>query len=125
LIVDTDILIWYLRGNENAKSFIEKKIPFSISVITYMELIQGTRNKKELKILNKQLQKWNTKILHITPEISARALFLVEEYSLSHSMELADALIGASAIQCNEQLCTANYKHYNHISNIDILKFEP
>jgi predicted nucleic acid-binding protein len=49
LIIDTDVIIWYLRGDEAAKRVIEQNIPFSISVITYMELIQGMINKDEMK----------------------------------------------------------------------------
>lgn len=39
LIIDTDVIIWNLRGNLNAKKIINKNIPFSISVVTYMELV--------------------------------------------------------------------------------------
>lgn len=48
MIVDTDVLIWYLKGNENALEAIEELNKFSISVVTYIELVQGMRNKKEL-----------------------------------------------------------------------------
>ena len=33
LILDTDVLIWYLRGNEKAKELIHRCIPFSISKV--------------------------------------------------------------------------------------------
>jgi len=45
LIIDTDVLIWYLRGNEHAKQIVEAALPFSISVVTYMELVQGMKNR--------------------------------------------------------------------------------
>ena len=48
MIIDTGVLIWYLRGNEKAFKTIENLESFSISVVTYMELVQGMRNKKEL-----------------------------------------------------------------------------
>jgi len=48
MLVDTDVLIWYLKGNENAYQVIENSSNFFISVVTYMELVQGMRNKKEL-----------------------------------------------------------------------------
>jgi len=54
LIIDTDVLIWYLRGNINAKSIVEKNIPFSISAVTYMELIQGMKDKIEFRKFQKQ-----------------------------------------------------------------------
>jgi hypothetical protein len=59
LIVDTDVLIWYLRGNEKAFNTIENLERFSLSVVTYMELVQGMRNKNELNSLRQALHAWN------------------------------------------------------------------
>jgi len=88
MIIDTDVIIWYFKGNKNALNVIKKYTPFGISVITYMELIQGMRNKNELQMLNKYLNKWNVKILQINENISTGAMSLVENYYLSHSLEL-------------------------------------
>jgi predicted nucleic acid-binding protein len=49
----------------------------------------------------------------------------VETYSLSHSMELADAIIAATSLNLNESLITGNDKHYKFIPNIKIKKFIP
>ena len=125
MIIDTDVLIWYLRGNEASKKVVEENIPFSISVITYMELIQGMINKTETKKFQKQLRSWNVNIIQIDKEISARAMFYVQEYALSHSMMLADALIGATAVQYAEVLLTANDKHYKYLPTIENTKFNP
>jgi predicted nucleic acid-binding protein len=125
LIIDTDIIIWYLKGNIRAKEIIEKSIPFSVSVVTYMELVQGMKSKNEFKLFQKQMKKWNIDIIHIDKEISSRAMFYIQEYSLSHSMMLADALIAATAVQNNEKLITANDKHYKYIPNIECVKFIP
>jgi predicted nucleic acid-binding protein len=124
LIIDTDVLIWYLRGNEKAKKVVESNIPFSISAVTYMELIQGMRNKEEFKIFQKQINKWNIDIIQIDKEISSRAVFYIQEYSLSHSMMIADALIAATVVQTNETLLTANDKHYKYIPSIECKRFE-
>jgi len=125
LIIDTDVIIWELRGNLNAKKIIHENIPFSISVITYMELVQGMRNKSELNLFIKQLTNWDVKIIQINHDISTRAMIYVEDYSLSHSMELADALIAATCVNNSEIILTANEKHYKHIPNIQLMKFKP
>ena len=65
MIIDIDVLIWYLRGNEKAKKAVEGSIPFAISAVTYMELIQGMENKEEFKMFQKQIQKWNTDVIVI------------------------------------------------------------
>ena len=125
MIIDTDVLIWYFKGNENALKVIKKCIPFSISVITYMELIQGMRNKNELHTLKKYFKKWNVKILQINENISERSMFLVENYYLSHSLELGDAIIGITARENQETLLTSNYKHYKIIQDLKIEIFKP
>lgn len=125
MIIDTDVLIWYLRGNEHAKRIVESTLPFSISVVTYIELVQGMKNKDEYRRFQKQLQSWNIEILHIDNDISSRATFYIQEYALSHSMCLADALIAATVIYHGETLLTANEKHYKFIPNLNCKRFEP
>ena len=125
MIIDTDVLIWYLRGNQNAKLIVEANIPFSISAVTYMELVQGMKDKVEFKKFQKQIKNWKTEIIHIDQEVSARAIFYVQEYFLSHSMQMADALIAATVVQASEILLSANDKHYKFIPNIELKKFIP
>ncbi len=123
ILVDTDVLIWYLRGNEKAYKTIEHLESFTISVVTYMELVQGMRNKKELNSLRQALRAWNCEILYITEEISAKAMFAVEQHFLSHAMQLADALIGATAIVHGLPLLTGNDKHYKIMKGLLIKRF--
>lgn len=90
-----------------------------------MELVQGMRNKDELRTLQKTLKQWNVKTIYVNEEISAKALFFVEEYFLSHSMQLADALIGATATMYGMTLITANDKHYKIIKELEMVVFRP
>jgi predicted nucleic acid-binding protein len=114
-----------MKGNENAYKAIENSGHFFISVVTYMELVQGMRNKNELNTLRRSLHAWNTKILYISEEISIKAMFFVEQHYLSHSIQLADALIGATAISHGLPILTGNDKHYKIVKDIQIKKFRP
>ena len=125
MIIDTDVLIWYMKGNEKAYKAIEKANNFFISVVTYMELVQGMRNKKELNSLRKSIHSWNAKVLYISEEISSKAMFYVEQHFLSHSLQLADALIGATAVAYSLPILTGNDKHYKIVKDIQIAKFRP
>ena len=125
LMIDSDILIWYMRGNQKAYKIIEEQNGFFISVVSYMELVQGMQNKKELTLFRKSLRSWNAKILYINEDISAKAMFFVEQHYLSHSIVLADALIGATAIANGLKLLTANIKHYKILKNIELQSFKP
>jgi predicted nucleic acid-binding protein len=125
MLIDTDVLIWYMRGNEKAFHVVENLDNFFISVIAYMEIVQGLRNKKELNYLRKALHGWNAQILYVSEEISAKAMFYVEQHFLSHSMQLADALIGATAIAYGFPLLTGNDKHYKVMKDLEIKRFVP
>ena len=123
MIIDTDVLIWYMKGNEKAYNLIENSPDFFISVVTYMELVQGMRNKNELNHLRKALKEWNSKILYLSEEISVKAMTFIEQYYLSHSIQLADALIGATAVVQGLPVLTGNEKHYRSIKELEIKKF--
>jgi hypothetical protein len=83
------------------------------------------RNRRELSLLLRQLRTWNAEIRQIDSNVSARAMFFVETYFLSHSTYLADALIAATAIEAGEELLTANRKHYQHFHAIRLQEFRP
>lgn len=125
MIIDTDVLVWHLRGNEKARDLVSEAIPFKISVVTYMELLQGMRNKKELNCLIRQLVRWEVEIVHINRDISIRAMIYMEQFLHSHSMALADALIAATCTGHSELLISGNERHYLHIPDIQLKKFTP
>lgn len=125
MLIDTDVLIWYMKGNRKAYEVIEETDQFFISVVTYIELVQGMRNKQELVLLRKALKKWNSKLLYINEEISIKAMFYIEQHYLSHSMQLADAMIGATAVTHGIPILTGNDKHYKNVNEIKIQRFRP
>jgi len=125
VLLDTDVIIWYLRGNKKAYELIHSLNVFAISAVTYMELVQGMKDKAELRQLKRTLKQWNVKTIYMNEEISALALFYVEEYFLSHSMQLADALIAATSSNYGLVLNTANDKHYKIINDLEINVFRP
>ena len=123
-LVDTDVFIWYLRGNEKARSLFHR-IDFAISAVTYMELIQGIRNKQELRVLKKMLHEWQIPILYLDEEITAKAMHSMESYFLSHSLQMADALIAATCFKHGLRLLSANDKHYRVFFELEIETFRP
>jgi predicted nucleic acid-binding protein len=116
-------MIWFYRGKSTAQQTISKNIPFSLSAVSYMEILQGIRNKNELNKLKHDLIQWETNIVQIDEEISENAIKLMEKYKLSHGLELGDALIASTALKNNETLITGNIKHYDYIPNINISPF--
>nr|VFJ69307.1 MAG: hypothetical protein BECKDK2373C_GA0170839_12134 [Candidatus Kentron sp. DK] len=125
MLLDTDVLIWYMRGDENARDLVDGLSDVTLSAVTYMELVQGMRNKVELAALDTALARWNAKPEAIGREISEHAVLLVRRYFLSHSLRMADALIAATALELNRPLITANDKHYRMIDGLDLVIFRP
>ena len=125
MLIDTDVLIWYFRGSRKACNVMESEEIFFLSVVTYIELVQGMRNKKELKCFRESLRNWNAQVLYISEEISSKAMFYVEQHFLSHSLQLSDALIGATAVAYGLPILTGNDKHYKIIKDIQIKKYRP
>lgn len=64
-------------------------------------------------------------IHEITPAISYHARQLVRQLALSHSMEMGDALIAATALAHNETLCTGNIKHFAPVNGLMLAPYSP
>ncbi len=56
MLIDTDVLSWYLRGNPKSYDLIENLNQFYISMVSYVELVQGMRNKEELVLFKKTIR---------------------------------------------------------------------
>ena len=125
MLIDSDVLIWLIRGHVGAAQRLGQISTWRISVVTYMELAQGCRDKAELARLKKGLAARNTDVLQVTPAISQCAAELVDLLALSHGMRLADALIGATAIEHGATLITANTRHFEAVQNLVIEGMNP
>ena len=99
MLIDTDVLIWMTRGHAGAAAKLQTMMPWRISAVTYMELVQGCRNKDELMRIKKGLAMCQTEILPLSAAVSDQAMQLIDTYALSHSLQLGDALIAATALE--------------------------
>lgn len=125
MLVDTDVLIWNLRGDQHAADVLDGMDGFYFSSVTYIELVQGVRNKTELRQLRQAIRFWGAKTVHVTEAISARACYLMEQHALADSLEMADALIAATALEMGLPLLTGNVKHYKKIEGVELEPFRP
>lgn len=125
MLFDTDVLIWVLRGNPKAAQAVDDCDRRSLSVVTYMELLQGARNKAEIRAIKAFLADIRFTPLPLTENIGHRASIYMEEYVLAESLSMADALIAATAIEANQPLISGNAKHYKAIQELDLKRFRP
>jgi predicted nucleic acid-binding protein len=126
VIVDTDVLIWYFRGNRGARDFIAD-LPYKermISALCVMELIQGCIDKSELKSVKEFIRLNFPRVIYPDEKIAEKAIVLLERYALSAGLRTVDALIAASAIFHKSALATANYRHFKGIEGLRVIRFE-
>lgn len=125
MLVDTDVLIWHFRGNPKAAYRLNGLPLLMISAITWMELLQGFRNRAEMLAVQKSLTQRQIQRLPLTPQITHQAIELMENLSLSHGLQLGDALIAATAITHDLPLLTANVKHFAAVRDLQLAPFLP
>ena len=77
-----------------------------------MEILRGCDNKEGLRNWKIFLKNFNISILPLSPEISTKAMYWFDEFSLSHGIEISDALIAATANTNNLALVTSNIKDF-------------
>ena len=111
LLIDTDVWIDYLRGRAEAIKFISQLPERAwISAISVAELYVGVREGRERDILAQLISTLD--VVELNAAIATRGGLLRRDYGRSHGVGLNDALIAATAIELDFQLCTLNIKHY-------------
>lgn len=116
-LVDTTVLIEYLRQDSVAQSFIKNNLPY-FSTVAKAELIQGARDKKELAIIIGFLK--DLEELTINERVATLAIKLTEKHYLSHHLLFLDAIIAATALEENLIFVTDNVKHFSFIPNLKL-----
>jgi len=120
LLCDTNIFIEIYRRNVAIWAALANigYNNIAVSDVTRGELFYGAINKAELKMICNDLDQ--VAVLHINEEISEMAVNLVEQYCLSHKLDIDDALIAATAIYYDIELFTLNTKDFKFIPNIKL-----
>ena len=106
LLLDSNILIDYLKGVEAARDLINSEQEKAISLITWMEVLVGTRTDEEFQIVEAWMGRFQ--IAEIDSKVARRAVYLRREYSL----RLPDAIIWASAQMRHSILVTRNTRDF-------------
>jgi predicted nucleic acid-binding protein len=111
ILVDTDVLVDFLRGNEHAVALV-RQFPdrIMLSPIVIAELYAGVEGKAEMAILEDFISLF--RIVPLTAEIAGIGGLYKRDFGKSHGVGLADALLAATADVENAELKTLNVKHY-------------
>jgi hypothetical protein len=125
VIFDTDVLIWFFRGNSKAARLLDSSHDREVSIVSLMELIQGARSREEVRVIRRFFPANGFRILPLTESISHLALTTMEDRAVSHGLRLADALIAATVRDTAGELATGNVRHFRAIPGIKVRAFRP
>lgn len=120
-LLDTTILIDFLRGDRKIAQYLQDLPLPTISIVTEAEIYQGAKNKNDLIQWEKFLTRFN--ILPITSEISRLGINLLKKYRLSHGLHILDALIIATSLVHHLTIITANIKDFHYVEGLKILSW--
>jgi len=120
MLIDSTIFIDYLRGKEEAKTFLNSP-PESLttSIIVVMEIIAGLYEKEEMEDFLLLVQELNIEIIHLSNSISQTAFLLFKNF-YRRGLGIADSLIAATAIEKKDKIATHNAKHFSSIKEVSL-----
>lgn len=111
VLVDTDIVIDFLRGDQQAISHLKAESDsLCFSAITVAEIYTGIKNRKEETEIERLFTIFP--VIAVTGEIAREAGKFVKLYRPSYSVQIPDALIAATCLLSDSQLHTLNVRHY-------------
>ena len=112
-LVDTSVLIDYLRGHQPAADLLEQECiiaPMHASEITRLEILAGMRATEEAGTLSLL----STLVWHpVDAQVAEEAGALGRKWLPSHQgIDSADLAIAATAIRSGSRLLTRNVRHF-------------
>jgi len=125
LIFDTDVLIWCFRGDRDAAQSIASWPDRAVSIVSVMEMLQGANSKDEIGRIRRFFPTHDLRVIPVNESISYLASNLIEELTLSRGLQLADALIAATARETGSVLVTANVRDFRAVPLRERKAFRP
>lgn len=129
LLLDTDMLSFYLkkveRVSKKAEVYLEEHKGFTMSVVTYYEVVRGLRYKKAIKQEERLASFWEKHtLLSVSKEVSDKAAALHATLKQKGvTIGDADILIASTALVHKLTLCTNNQKHFKHIEELRLVNW--
>ena len=110
-LLDTDVLVDFLRGYGKAVAFVNaQSFRIILSSIVVAELYAGVKEDAEQAVLENFVSLF--RIVPVSAEIAKAGGLYKRDYGKSHGVGLADAILAATAVAENAMLKTLNTKHY-------------
>lgn len=118
LVIDTDVLIDYLRDQALAVTWLEERAEqtLAVSAVTLAELYVGVREGEERQRLDAFAAAFD--VLQLDRPAAVQAGLWRRHYGRTHGTGLADALIAASVQSAGGTLVTLNRRHFPMLADV-------
>jgi len=117
ILPDTDVLVDFLRGHPKAVNFVNAHSSrIVLSAIVVAELYAGVKGDAEEATLDRFISLF--RVVPVDSGIARTGGLYKRDYSKSHGVGLADAIIAATAESGNAALKTLNTRHYPMIQGL-------
>jgi predicted nucleic acid-binding protein len=111
ILLDTDVLVDYFRGETGAVAFVQAHADrIILSAIVVAELYAGVKGEAEQAVLDDFVSLFP--VVPISAAIAKTGGLNKRDYGKSHGVGLADAILAATAAAEQAELKTFNLKHY-------------
>jgi hypothetical protein len=118
-VIDTDVVVEYLRGNDQAAKFLEGlEGDLIMSTISVAELFSAVKGSEEMEALDQFMLAFQT--IPIDDQLARQAGLIRQAVHPSHGVGLADALIAATALWLGAELFTFNRRHYPMVEEVSL-----
>ena len=120
-LIDTNIFSEVFKANNAVLEFLKGlEGELVVDTTVFIECIQGSKSNREKAAIKRFLSAFP--LLPYNSDITRITIDLVDRYSNSHGLLLADALIAASALSGAFTLVTYNVADFEFIDEITCLK---
>ena len=118
-LLDTSIVVDYLRGRDEAVSYVEaRQRALRISVMAVAELYHGLRGDGERQHLEALLEAML--LVPVNQQIAVNGGLLARQWGPSHGAGLSDCIIAATAQALGDTLVTLNFKHFPMLTDVEV-----
>lgn len=117
ILLDTNVLVVSWR-NSDVRLPQPNNVSKCINSVTYIEFLQGA-NKRQRPKAKRFLGDYEH--VRLDANICDMAIDLIEKYSHSDGLRLADALIAATCLVLDMDLLTFNRRHFRKIADLKLI----
>ncbi|MBN1471228.1 MAG: type II toxin-antitoxin system VapC family toxin [Syntrophaceae bacterium] len=117
ILLDTDVLIDFFRGDKKAEAFIHAiNDRIILSSIVVAELYAGVKGDSEQVAIDEFVSLF--RVVPVSADIGKAGGLYKRDYAKSHGVGLADGIMAATAETEGAELKTLNTKHYPMLKDL-------